>query len=130
MLNLILLSIVLQKNVIFQDSEVDVSQLALNTLNEILEKTVLRSERVQDVGKMLEELVEQLPINFILQREIIQSIVSKITSSYANLMKDELVDAVQSLTTSQKDEIEAVLEYILEEVFGIGIDYLYYVQDI
>lgn len=79
---------------------------------------------------MLEELVQELPTSFLLQREIILPIINKITSSYTDVREEELVDSVLSLTTPHKSEIEAILGHILKEVYGTGIDYLFYIKDL
>lgn len=99
-------------------------------MNTILDKAILRLEAVDDIAKLLKDILEQLPTNYILQKDIIMSIVDKITSTYTNITKEELVGAVRNLPTDQNEDIEAVLQSILERVFGIGIDYLYYIKDV
>lgn len=95
-----------------------------------MSETVLRSEVIEDIGNMLNNIVEKLPTSFILQQDILESIVEKITKSYAEIIKDELIDAVLSIATNNEEAIEAILQQILAAVFGTGIDYLYYIKDI
>ncbi|GJQ65645.1 hypothetical protein Trydic_g7735 [Trypoxylus dichotomus] len=123
------LEIVAEKIYALKDNESTETEYAVEILNNILQKTVLRSEIVEDIGKMLNELIEQLPTSFILQKNIILSIVDKITSSYTDIKKEEFTEAVLNLTTSQREGVEIVLQHILEQVYGSGIDYLYYIKD-
>lgn len=80
--------------------------------------------------RLTNQLVEQLPIDFLSRDENIKMLSEKMKASLSDtpLDKAKLVASVESITSAQRQEMNVILDKLLEDVYGIGIDYLYIIR--
>ncbi|KAK5643495.1 hypothetical protein RI129_007340 [Pyrocoelia pectoralis] len=84
----------------------------------------------QVVGKIVSELVNNLPIDFSLKSSTINTIVSKVKSEFGveTIDKEELVQATLNVKSAKKEEIQMIIDKILETLSETGLDYLYFIE--
>lgn len=82
------------------------------------------------LARMVASLVQQLPIDFLSKGENIGFIAKQFKESLSDtqLDKKKLAVTVENITSAQRDEMNIILDQILQNVFGEGIDYLYFIN--
>ncbi|CAG9822879.1 unnamed protein product [Phaedon cochleariae] len=121
---------------IYQIQEPEMSDESVNRCaREILEETIdevllMKGEVHEVILRLVEKLVESIPIDFLLQDESIQSVVAKISDVMGNseLDRENLLKSVDSSSSVYRTEMLSILNLLLERVYGTGIDYMYVVK--
>ncbi|XP_022906281.2 cilia- and flagella-associated protein 44 [Onthophagus taurus] len=98
----------------------EILELILNDTYEVL-------DNIDDVVNMLNDLVESVPLKSILEESSILKIISKIINATFEIEQEELTRKAME-AAEKKEDMEQVLKVVLERVYGIGIDYLYYIN--
>lgn len=77
--------------------------------------------------RMVEKLVESIPINFLMEETSLEVICKKVEDNMNKneLNPQEMKKSVENIPSVFKEAMEEILNAILERVFGSGIDYLY-----
>lgn len=96
-------------------------------VEEAMTKSLEKGSNISMLAAMTKDLVQELPISFITQNEIVDLITNKLYENldYIDIDLVELQDSLEILNGPFDKEMKQVLSIILEKVFGIGIDYLY-----
>lgn len=109
----------------------DIQECAMEILQEIVDDTLLTVGQPHDVlAKMVASLVEQLPMEFLNKTESISFVAEKFKNFASDTKLDmkKLVESVESITSVQREEMAIILDQILKDVFGKGVDYLYLIH--
>ncbi|XP_030750373.1 cilia- and flagella-associated protein 44 [Sitophilus oryzae] len=102
----------------------------MNCVKEILDETiseVLCHDPHYLIPTIIERLLDALPIEIISSEKIMAEIVLQIKESIQDipLDKQEFSKSLDRLPSAEKNEILDVVNFIIEQVYGTGIDYLY-----
>lgn len=82
------------------------------------------------LARLVARLAEELPLNYITKKDSIDYIAGKLQDVFLHeIDKKLLMQSVLSITSVQRDEMNVILDYILQRVFGEGIDYLYFIHN-
>lgn len=100
------------------------------TCREILEDIVdeillTKGEPKTVIARMINKLVQQLPVEFLKERSSTEIIIKKMSTS--GLDFKSVLDEINHLLFT--NEAREVLEEIIRTVYDIGIDYLYFIKD-
>lgn len=90
---------------------------------------MLFEEPNETLTKVLTTLVQELPIKYLLQKTSIECIVKRLGDVLPNVKKTELIDNLICIRNPNIKEIKQLLDSILVEVFGTGLDCLYIIPD-
>lgn len=109
------------------EAELETKELLEDVVDEVL---LEKGEPHEVLARLVARLVEMLPMDFIKKGESIDYIATKARESILSLTdRKKLTETVDSITSSQREEIVIVLNEIFEKVYGEGIDYLYIIYN-
>lgn len=97
-------------------------------VEQIIDEVMLIKKKPHEViTRMLEKLLDTVPYEVLMEEKSLETICQKIEESIEKeeLEPEELKKSVESIPSFYKEQMEAILNIILERVFGSGIDYLY-----
>uniref|UniRef100_A0A6P7GKU4 Cilia- and flagella-associated protein 44-like n=1 Tax=Diabrotica virgifera virgifera TaxID=50390 RepID=A0A6P7GKU4_DIAVI len=102
-------------------------ELLEDSVQEILQK---KDEPYELVAELLENLVESMPKEFLFHEKSLNSLVDRLGSfiSEHKLERDALTSKIERISSENRNEILAILDVILKEVYGTGIDYMYVIK--
>lgn len=89
----------------------------------------LYGEPCDIIVKIVLTLLEELPLKYLLKTTSIECIVDKLRTVVACVDKNKLMDAITTIHSPYVKDIKKLLDTILTEVFGSGLDYLYIIPD-
>lgn len=107
-------------------------EVSLEVVEGVLDSTLeQKGSTFQFVHKLVEGLLDELPHEFITKDFVMDMIIDRLTDSLHTLPDDreELVESYHSIQGPMSEEMKAIMLVILDKVFGIGVDYLYIVND-
>lgn len=109
----------------------DLKKCACELIDEVIDDVLLSfGEPHEVIAKMIATLVQQIPIDYLMKRSSLLHIIDKIRTSLPEIEKETLVESVLSINSTQLEEMKRLLNRILEEVFGTGIDYIYVIPHV
>lgn len=113
-------------------TDMDIIKCATDIVEEILESAIAeKGHSVEMITKLVQDLVQELPIDILTKDDVMNMILCRLTESLTliDIDKEELTSSIMSLTGPLADDMRTILAQILEKVFGIGIDYLYIINE-
>lgn len=112
-------------------TEQDIKECTYELIDEVIDEILLIMREPHEVmAKIIVNLVLHIPIDHLMKRSSLLHIIDKIRTSLPEIEKDVLVESVLSIDSTQAEEIKTLLNGILEEVFGTGIDFIYVIPHV
>ncbi|KAJ8927185.1 hypothetical protein NQ314_020461 [Rhamnusium bicolor] len=112
-------------------SEDSIIKCANELLDDIIDEVLLTKGQPHDIlAKMVRQLVESLPYEYLMTKAAQEKMVKKVVDTVGCicLNKEEMKKTVEKIPSELRNEMIPILNVILEEVYGMGLDYLYIIK--